>query len=275
MNRWISAWAITAPDVWQRLTDAEPNAVAEYLGGLTPNIIALILRRLDTSVSSKVLSHLSEEKLGPTLGQMVDAPQTDPGVYDVIGRMVEMEFLNATREDTKDDNAHLEAVGELLSLVPTDRREKLVLFLRNEHESKIEAIEGGMITIDLLPDILPRVSVPVVFRELDIAVITQVLASLKGKHNSIIEFLLGNISSRMADQFREEVERAKPMTDLEIETVQREFLTTLMAMKRDGHITLEKPKPQQEALRPGPCSAAVSSVSRCLRAAHRLCSESG
>ena len=234
------------PDVWQRLTDANPDEVAEYLSGLTPNIIALILRRLDTSVSSKVLSLLSEEKLGPTLGQMVDAPQTDPGVFDVIGRMVEMEFLNATRAESEDDNAHLEAVGELLSLVPSDRRERLVLFLRNEHESKIEAIEGGMITIDLLPDILPRVSVPVVFREVDMAEITKVLVSLKGKHSSIIEFLLSNISSRMADQFREEVERAPAMSDTEVESVQREFLTTLMSMKRDGLITLDKPKPQDE-----------------------------
>ncbi|AXE64667.1 hypothetical protein BBF93_10835 [Hyphomonas sp. CACIAM 19H1] len=230
-------------DVWTRLSTRDAKLVAGYLNRLTPNIIAIILRKLDASIASNIICHLKEEKLGPTLGQMVEAPKLDPGIDSVIEKMLEMEFLNAQGEEDGEggDESHLETIGEVLSLIPSDKRDNLVGFLKERYETKLPIIQKGLFTVEGLPDLLPRNAVPVVFRELDQQTVLRILATFRGANDAVAEYLLGNISSRMADQYREDLKGIAAVTPSEAETIQREFLTTLMDMRRRGVITITKP----------------------------------
>ena len=227
-------------DVWGRLERREPQQIAGYLSRLSPNLIALILQKLDVSVASEVLGHMDGEKLGPMIGHMVETRKTDPGVDQVLARMVEMEFLNAVQEMSEDDSENLATIGELLSLVSAEKRQSLVEFLRSKHEDKLEGIEKSIFTIEGLPDLLPKVAVPVVFRELEQDFLLKLLSTLQGANSAVSDYLLGSISSRMADQFRDDLGNTKTLSAEAAETVQREFLNSLMGLKRRGLITLEK-----------------------------------
>lgn len=228
-------------DVWSRLSTRDPKLVAGYLNRLTPNIIALILRKLDATISSNIICHLKDEKLGPTLGQMIEAPKLDPGIDSVIERMLEMEFLNAGAEEGEgEDESHLEMIGEVLSLIPADKRENLVDFLKQRYETKLPLIQKGLFTVEGLPALLPRNSVPVVFKQLDQTAILRLLATFRGQNEEVSEYLLGNISSRLADQYREDLKEIGMIAPSEAEVIQREFLTSLMDMRRKGMITITK-----------------------------------
>lgn len=227
-------------DVWGRLERKDPKQIATYLARLSPNLIAMILQKLDVSVQSEVLGHMDGEKLGPMIGHMVDSRKADPGVEQVLGRMVEMEFLNIAQEVEEEEGENLATVGELLSLISAEKRDSLVAFLRTKHEDKLAGIEKSIFTIDGLPDLLPKNAVPVVFREIDQSFLLKLLSSLQGANGKVADYLLGNISSRMADQFRDDLGSAKPLTPDAAEAVQREFLNVLMGLKRRGLITLER-----------------------------------
>nr|WP_321490708.1 FliG C-terminal domain-containing protein [uncultured Hyphomonas sp.] len=226
--------------VWERLERKDPKQIATYLSRLSPNLIALILQKLDVSVSSEVLGHMEGEKLGPMIGHMVEPRKTDPGVDQVLGRMVEMEFLNTVQEEAEDEGNNLASVGELLSLISTEKRDSLVAFLRSKHEDKLEGIEKSIFTIEGLPDLLPKNAVPVVFREVDQSFLLKLLSTLQGSNSAVSDYLLGNISSRMADQYRDDLGGAKPLDPVAAETVQREFLNVLMGLKRRELIVLER-----------------------------------
>lgn len=229
-------------DVWSRLSNRDAKSVAGYLNRLTPNIIAIILRKLDAGVASNIICNLSDDKLGPTLGQMVEAPKLDPGIDSVIERMLEMEFLNVGGVEgvEGEDESHLETIGEVLSLIPSDKRDNLVGFLKQRYEAKLPIIQKGLFTVEGLPSLLPRPSVPVVFKELDQLKMLRLLATFRGANEAVSDYLLGNISSRMADQYREDLKDIPSMSPEEAEQVQREFLTTLMDMRRRGVITITK-----------------------------------
>lgn len=225
-------------DVWSRLAQMEPPLVAEYLGGMTPNIIALVLRKLDTGMVSNILCLLPDEKVSPTLGYMVESPKVDPSIEPAVERMIEIEFLNREREVAGNDDQHLGMIGEVLSLIPTQKRNSLIDFLRSAHETKLPTIEKGLFTIEGLPEILPRNAVTVVFRQIENDVMVKLLASLRDTYPAIMEFLLSNISSRMADSIREEFKDIPAMGGEQAETLQREFLTSLMDLSRRGLITM-------------------------------------
>ena len=228
-------------DTWSRLEKQDPKKTAEYLNGLTANLIAIILRKLDVSVASEIVAHLDDDKLDPTIGSLVETGQVDSEVDMVVSRMINIEYLNNGQDDAdEEDNSHLEAIGELLSLVPGDRRERMMSFLKTSHEGKLESIERQMFTIESLPDILPRNAVSVVFREQDEKNLVQLLATLTGGSAKVQEYLLGNISSRLADSYRDQIGDVKIASPVEAEAIQREFLTSLMNLKRRGVIALQK-----------------------------------
>jgi len=69
----------------------------------------------------------------------------------------------------------------------------------------------------------------------------KVLTTFKNDYPAVLEYILGNISSRMADQIREDLKRAPSISDAEAEDLHRDFLTQLMDMRRKGLITITKP----------------------------------
>ena len=224
--------------VWERLADYDDDRVAAYLGRLTPNLCALVLRQMTVTQCSNVLSVMDDEKLPLVMDYLVDGGPDDPAINSVIEQMIDIEFLCAEQDVSDTDREHLQQLGELLSLIPADKRDKLVKFLETEHEGKLHDIQKSLFTIEGLPDALPRNAIPVLFRELKDGEDVKLIASLRSENNEVAEFLLGNISSRQATQIREDLDRVGKLSDEEVEDIQRNLLLKLMALKRDGVIVL-------------------------------------
>ena len=74
----------------------------------------------------------------------------------------------------------------------------------------------------------------------DQSFLLKLLSTLQGGNSAVSDYLLGNISSRMADQYRDDLGSMKPMAPEAVEQVQREFLNVLMGLKRRGLIVLER-----------------------------------
>ncbi|KCZ92213.1 FliG C-terminal domain-containing protein [Hyphomonas johnsonii] len=231
----------TADGPWTRLEQRDPAQIAQYLNGLSPNIIALILRKLNVTVASSILGQMDSSKLEPAMGFLVEGRKPDPGIDLVLARMIEMEFLNVVQVDSGVDAETLEAVGELLSLIPSDRRDSLVKFLATQHEDKLAGIQKSLFTIEGLPELLSKRAVPIVFREMPEEMTLKLLDSLKSAFPEVFEYLLANVSSRLADKLRDDLSDFESLPPEQGETIQREFLTFLMTMKRNGLIEIDKP----------------------------------
>jgi flagellar motor switch protein FliG len=226
----------TDGNVWQRLEARSGAEVAAYLSTLSPSLIALVLRKLNSAFASEVLCTIDEVKLLPIMDCMVEAVADDAGIESIIARMIDLEFLTAEENAAEADDSHLESVGEILSLIPGNKRDSLVAFLTSHHEGKLSSIRKSMFTVENLPDMLPRAAVPVVFREMDQAKIIRLISSIQAIKPDVAEFLLTNISARLAGQIRDELKELSAIPEAESELLQREFLSSLMQMKRTGAI---------------------------------------
>ncbi len=229
-----------SPDaVWIQMQARDSVRVAGYLDGLTPNIIAIILRKLDVAKTSEILTHIDEAKIVPVMRFLMSPQDEDPGLEAVIARMLQLEFLNAGAVSEGGQEAWLEQIGELLTLVPQERRERILEYLKTEHEARLPTIQKGLLSLDALPDILPRAAVPTIFREMDNEILISFLKMASERAPQLGEFLLSSISSRMADQLRDELESRKASPAQDVEEIERQFLAALMELRQRGTITLE------------------------------------
>ena len=233
--------------LWQKFAAREPAHIVKYLSGLTPNIISLILRNVDATLCAELICLLDEDLQSKVLGEMVNPPPPSYEIDSVVARMVRMEFLLVPEEDDDDGDAHLQSLGEMLSLMPNDRRSSLMSYVEQSHAGKVEPIQKGMFEISDIPVMLSRNHVPVLFKEMDQMVILNVLNCLQNEYPDVAKYFLSNISNRMADQMKGDLEQMKAPGPQESEEIQKEFLMQMRALKRDGLITLERPEPEADA----------------------------
>lgn len=233
--------------IWEEFAQREPVKIAAYLAGLTPNIVALILRNLSTTLCSELICLLDEDVQTSVLGEMVDPPPPSPEIDGVIARMVKMEFLQAAEVAEENDDSQLGTIGEMLSLIPGARRQSLVGYLQGSHAEKLGIIQRGMFEVGDLPQLLHRNQIPILFKTLEQDFLLQVLACFQKKYGEVAEYFLSNISNRMADQMRDELTRIKPPNDAAADQIEKEFLTRLMTLKRDGVIIVERVEAEPEA----------------------------
>lgn len=230
--------ATTKRDVWQDVEQQPVEEIAEYVNRLTPNLMAIVLNKLPVTVSSEVFNYLDDEKLKDVMKHMVEATELDPNVEHVVARMIEIEFLNVRQDTSGTDAEHLTGIGELLSLIPSGKRDTLVKFLETDHASELDGIQGALFTIDSLPAVLPRSAVPIIFRDMDMDETVCLLSSLQAPFAEVSDFLLSNISSRLADQIKDKLSDYRALSPEEAEESQRSFLMRIMALKRQGEIVI-------------------------------------
>lgn len=232
--------------LWQKFAAREPNQIVKYLSGLTPNIIGLILRNVDATLCAELICRFEEDLQTKVLGEMVDPPPPSYEVDSVVARMVRIEFLLVPEDDEEDGDAHLQTLGEMLSLMPNDRRGALMDYVSQSHAGKVEPIQKGMFEISDIPVMLNRNHVPVLFKEIDQATMLEVLNCLQNEYEEVSKYFLSNISNRMADSMNDELGRMKAPNAEASEQILKDFLMKMMAFKKDGIITLERPEPEDE-----------------------------
>ena len=233
--------------LWVTFSKREPAHIVKYLSGLTPNIIGLILRNLDTTLCSELICMLDESLQTQVLGEMVDPPPPSYEIDSVVARMVRMEFLLVPEEDDDNGDTQLQSLGEMLSLMPNERRSSLMGYVADSHANKLDQIQKGMFEIADIPKLLNRNQVPILFKSVDPATMLEVLNCLQNEFKDVAEYFLSNISNRMADQLRSDLEPMKAPNAEASEQIQKDFLMTLMSLKRDEVIVIERPEEDEEA----------------------------
>lgn len=232
--------------LWGKFAKREPAHIVKYLSGLTPNIIGLILRNVDATLCSELICMMDEAIQPKILGELLDPPPASYEIDAVVARMVRMDFLLAPESEDEDDGTQLATVGEMLSLMPNERRSSLMNYVAESHASKLDQIQKGMFELSDIPKLLNRNFVPVLFKAMDQAFLLEALKCLEAQYAEVFEYLMTNISNRMADSLKTDLERVKAPTGEAGEQVEKDFLMKLMSLKRDGVIELERIEEEEE-----------------------------
>jgi len=102
-----------------------------------------------------------------------------------------------------------------------------------------------MLIIDDLPSRLPPTAINIVFKELPKDKLLAALKAGKEQSPTAVEFLLANISQRMADQYREEIEELPELSEKAGDKAVTVMMGLISKLDRDGRIKLLK-KPGSE-----------------------------
>ncbi len=224
--------------VWGEVEQRSAKSIGEFILEQKLEIAAFILSKLSKEVVSEVLSELPEDEAVQYVKRLSEDTKVAPFVEQATEKFVRAEFLSADEVETNSEA--IVYVADLLSVLPRDRRERILEDIEKADEDRSRKIRNEMLTFDDLPERLPPTAIQIIFREYEKVKLREMLKAGSLGSQMVTEFLYSNISQRMADQIREEVDAMAEMDEKKADKTLSVFMSYLGQLQKDGRITLIK-----------------------------------
>lgn len=224
-------------DPWQRLREVPPDQLAEMARAESTEVAAVMLSKLETATAAQVLGHLP----GPTARQITYAvsktANVTPEAVERIG------WSLAAQLDQRPTLAFPDGpgarVGAILNQSAAATRDGLLTALDEEDAEFANAVRQSIFIFAHIPARIQPRDVPAILRGVDQPVLVTAMAGATTKEDAAaVEFMLANMSSRMADNLREEMADRGKVRQSEAEDAMAQIVGVIRALLDDGTITL-------------------------------------
>ncbi|MFZ5616652.1 MAG: FliG C-terminal domain-containing protein [Pseudomonadota bacterium] len=235
-----------AQSVWTRLAAVKAERLIGYLKTQRTPIAAAITAQLPFEQAAALLSAADAAFAQAMLSELSRARPPSREILETIAAAVEEEFLKPLANTPGGDGVN-EIVGEIINFLPSAKREAFLAHLDSEDEEIGAAVRKSVLTFEDLYLRLPEAGAAALLRAVEKETL---LAALKyGKSNAArsVDFLLANVSKRMAEQYSEEMSAMPDLNEEEGERAQREVMNVVRSLARDGSIKLASPPPRENA----------------------------
>ena len=211
-----------------------------------------VLEQETTEVAAVVLSKLNTDKAAELLGKLpgdlarriaIAIPQTagvSPTVVHRIGSSL-AEQLDA-RPITAYDTPPASRVGAILNYTPAAIRDNVLTGIEDEDADFARVVRAAIFTFaNIAERIAPR-DVPRIQRDLDPKDLTLVIAGANAAADKAsVDFILDNISKRMAEGFRDDAAEKKDIKTEDVEAAMLRIVAVIRNLEQQGEIFFVDP----------------------------------
>lgn len=223
-------------DPWERIVGLEADRLLPVLEEESIEVGAVLLSKLSVSKAAELLGKLPGDKARRIAYAVSQTGNVDPETVRRIGTSLsaQLETVPAKAFDT----GPVERVGAILNYSPANTREDVLKGLEETDSAFASEVRKAIFTFTNIPVRIDARDVPKIIRNVDQAVLVKALAGAKGEDAKSADFILSNISQRMADSLREEMQALGKVKDKDGEEAQGQVIAAIREMEADGEIFL-------------------------------------
>ncbi|NNU79331.1 hypothetical protein HMH01_02665 [Halovulum dunhuangense] len=218
---------------WKQLNDVSTAALASFVGAEHPQTAAVILSELRPDKAAAVLERLDREFAQLTVLRLSPVPTPDPLVAEMVERVIASDFLSALQR-TQRSRKPADIIAGMMNNMSSEGREKFLDFIEGERPALHKEVLRTMFTFaDIRNRVDPR-SIPVIAKEIEEQTLLTALKWGQAQNNPSAEFILQNLSRRLAERLAEELSAMPEVTPREGESAQQEVVRLIREMTRQG-----------------------------------------
>ncbi len=224
-------------DPWARLRELGTDKLLPVLQNESVEVAAVMLSKLPVAMAAELLGRIP----GPQARQITYAVSltnaVTPEAVDRIGLSL------ATQLDAQPKRAFdadpVERVGAILNSSTTLTRDDVLTGLDETDQGFANAVRKAIFTFGNIPARITPRDIPRVLREVEPARLVIALAGAEaGGFAASRDFILENMSGRMADQLREDIESAGKVKPADAEAAMSDVVSTIRQMEQSGDLLL-------------------------------------
>lgn len=223
-------------DPWTQLAAMEAETLRPILSRESAEICAILLSKIGVAKAAQLLAALPEDR-APAVAHAVSLTATiSPQTIETIGETLLNQIRSTPRSAFK--ASAVDRVGAILNSATGVTRDAVLEGIIARDALFGEEVRRAIFTFDHIPRRIDPKDVPKIIREVESdSLVTALAAGLETAPLSV-EFLLENMSKRMAEQLREEAEgRGTPRIE-EGEAAQARIVTAIRDLESAGELLL-------------------------------------
>ncbi|GAE88959.1 flagellar motor switch protein FliG [Acetivibrio straminisolvens] len=214
---------------------ADPSQLINFIQNEHPQTIALILSYLKPQQSSIVLSALPQEKQADVARRIATMDRTSPEVIKEVERVLEKKLSSIVTEDFTAAGG-VQAIVDILNNVDRGTEKYIMETLEVEDTDLAEEIKKRMFVFeDILT--LDNRSIQRFLREVDN---NQLAIALKGTKEEVQSKIFANMSKRMAEMVKEDMEFMGPVRIKDVDEAQQKIVNVIRKLEDAGEIVISR-----------------------------------
>ncbi|WP_066193891.1 MULTISPECIES: flagellar motor switch protein FliG [Gracilibacillus] len=232
LNRLTSSLQVRPFDFARK---AEPNQIINFIQNEHPQTIALILSYLDAEQSAQILSELQPEVQADIARRIAIMDSTSPEIIAEVEQVLERKLSTTVSQDYTQTGG-IQAVVEVLNGVDRSTERTILDSLEIDDPELAEEIKKRMFVFEDIV-VLDNRAIQRVIREVEN---DDLRLSLKVASDEVKDVVFQNMSTRMAETFKEEMEFMGPVRLRDVEEAQSRIVSVIRRLEEIGEIVIAR-----------------------------------
>jgi len=234
-------------DHWPRIVDLEIERLVNILNNESNEICAVVLSKLPVAKAAEVLQKTPGDRARRITFAMSQTADISPDAVKRIGTALAADYGKS--DFLAFEKAPVQRLGAILNSTVTDTREDVLEGLGTADPVFASDVRKAIFTFENIATRVKPNDIPNCIRSVDGEVLTAAIAyALAGDEPLVAsaEFILENLSQRMAGQIREDADERGKVKKSEAEAAMSEITTAIRELSDNGAITLIDPDDDDE-----------------------------
>lgn len=232
INRLTSSLQVRPFDFARR---ADPSQLLNFIQNEHPQTIALILSYLEAEQAGVILSSLPQDVQADIARRIATMDSTSPEVISEIEAVLERKLSSTVTQDFSETGG-VGTVVEVLNGVDRSTEKTILDALEIQDPELAEEIRKRMFVFEDIVTLDNR-SIQRIIRDCENE---DLILSLKVSSEEVQEVLFTNMSQRMAESFREEIEIMGPVRLRDVEEAQSRIVAIIRRLEDAGEIIIAR-----------------------------------
>ncbi|RFU11836.1 flagellar motor switch protein FliG [Rhodobacteraceae bacterium W635] len=224
------------PDPWRRIAAADPDRLNPILVRESAEVCAILLSKLPVAKAAALLAELPADRARV----VAHAVALTAAIGDETIARVGASLLDQMQAQPVPafSAPPADRVGAILNAAAAATRDGVLEGLETHDAEFADHVRKAIFTFDHIPKRVEPTDVPKVMRQVDAATTVTALAAGMQAAPVAVEFLLENMSKRMAEQLRDDAEARGQVRGPEGEVAMAEVVTVIRSLADGGEIKL-------------------------------------
>ncbi|PLR77634.1 flagellar motor switch protein FliG [Bacillus sp. V3-13] len=214
---------------------ADPGQILNFIQNEHPQTISLILSYLDAPQAGQILSELPQEMQADVARRIAVMDSTSPEIINEVEQILERK-LSATVTQDYTQTGGIEAVVEVLNGVDRATERTILDALEIQDPELAEEIKKRMFVFEDIVTLDNR-AIQRVIRDCENE---DLMLALKVSSDEVKEIVFKNMSTRMAETFKDEMEYMGPVRLRDVEEAQSRIVANIRRLEESGEIVVAR-----------------------------------
>ena len=232
------AGATAKGDPWERIVTLPVERLLPILTDEAVEVGAVMLSKLPVARAADLLGKLPGDRARRVAYAVSMTGNVDPETVRRIGHALLAELDN--QPSRAFETAPVQRVGAILNVSPALTRDDVLRGLEAEDAAFAAEVRKAIFTFVHIPDRVPPRDMPKITRLVEQAQLVTAFAGAQGKPGleAAAEFILANISQRLAQGLREEMAARGKIKDKDADEAMNAIVNAIRGLEASGEITL-------------------------------------